>query len=94
MMLRFFAMRRNLRLILLLPVLVALVLGALPAARAKERPSAALRTGRFLYVAEPGIRNYQQYGGIGVLVYDIANGYRFVKRIPTWTVPELSLIHI
>ena len=40
-----------------------------------------------LYIAEPGIRNYIQYGGIGVLVYDIDNGYKFVKRIPTWTYP-------
>jgi hypothetical protein len=39
---------------------------------------------RFLYIAQPGIRNYLQYGGIGVLVYDIDAGHRFVKRIPTW----------
>jgi DNA-binding beta-propeller fold protein YncE len=43
---------------------------------------------RLLYIAVPGIRNYVEYGGIGVLVYDIASGYRFVKRIPTWTVPD------
>lgn len=43
---------------------------------------------RFLYVAEPGIRNYVEYGGIGVLVYDIDAGYRFVRRIPTQQVPE------
>ena len=41
-----------------------------------------------LYIAEPGIRNYQQYGGLGVLVYDIDAGYRFVRRIPTWAVPD------
>jgi DNA-binding beta-propeller fold protein YncE len=40
-----------------------------------------------LYVASPGIRNYEEYGGVGILVYDIDNGYRFVKRIPTWEVP-------
>jgi DNA-binding beta-propeller fold protein YncE len=40
-----------------------------------------------LYIAEPGIRNYVDYGGVGVLVYDIGKGYQFVKRIPTWTVP-------
>jgi hypothetical protein len=38
----------------------------------------------YLYVAEPGIRNYVEYGGIGVLVFDIDAGYKFVKRIPTW----------
>ena len=37
-----------------------------------------------LYVASPGIRNYVQYGGLGIPVFDIDNGYRFVKRIPTW----------
>ncbi|PYT30970.1 MAG: hypothetical protein DMG57_06605 [Acidobacteria bacterium] len=40
-----------------------------------------------LYVAEPGIRNYVQHGGIGVLVFDIDHGYKFVKRIPTWKTP-------
>ena len=43
---------------------------------------------RLLYVAVPGIRNYVEYGGVGVLVYDIGRGYTFVKRIPTWDVPE------
>ncbi len=37
---------------------------------------------RFLYVAEPGIRNYTEYGGHGVIVFDIEDDYRFVKRIP------------
>jgi DNA-binding beta-propeller fold protein YncE len=36
-----------------------------------------------LYVAVPGVRNYTEWGGIGVLVYDIADGFRFVRRIPT-----------
>ena len=38
---------------------------------------------RRLYVAEPGIRNYLEYGGHGLLVFDIDHGHRFVKRIPT-----------
>lgn len=42
----------------------------------------------FLYVAEPGIRNYVEYGGIGVLVYDMDNAHTFVKRIPTF--PEVA----
>src|SRR5690348_13247428 len=37
---------------------------------------------RLLYVAEPGIRNYLEYGGHGVLVFDIDHGHRFVRRIP------------
>ena len=40
-----------------------------------------------LYVASPGIRNYTQYGGVGILVFDIDHGFRFVKRMPTWAVP-------
>jgi hypothetical protein len=39
---------------------------------------------RFIYAATPGIRNYLEYGGIGVLVFDVAAGHKFVKRIPTW----------
>jgi DNA-binding beta-propeller fold protein YncE len=49
---------------------------------------AASQERRFLYAATPGIRNYVEYGGIGVIVFDIDNGHRFVKRIPTWNVAE------
>src|SRR5258708_19459484 len=41
-----------------------------------------------LYVASPGTRNYVEYGGVGILVFDIDHGYKFVRRIPTWSVPE------
>lgn len=41
-----------------------------------------------LYVASPGTRNYVEYGGVGILVFDIDKGYKFVRRIPTWDVPE------
>ena len=41
----------------------------------------------FLYVASPGVRNYVEYGGVGILVFDRDAGYRFVKRIPTFDVP-------
>lgn len=37
---------------------------------------------RLLYVASPGIRNYLEYGGHGILVFDIDNGHKFLKRIP------------
>ncbi|HUR59868.1 MAG TPA: hypothetical protein VM029_19260 [Opitutaceae bacterium] len=37
---------------------------------------------RLLYVAVPGIRNYLQYGGHGVIVFDMDRGHAFVKRIP------------
>ena len=38
---------------------------------------------KYLYVAVPGIRNYLDYGGHGIVIYDIENNYKFVKRIPT-----------
>lgn len=38
---------------------------------------------RYLYVAVPGIRNYLGYGGHGILVFDMDNNHRFVKRIKT-----------
>ena len=38
---------------------------------------------RRLYVSTPGIRNYLEYGGHGLLVFDIDDGHKFLKRIPT-----------
>ena len=35
----------------------------------------------YLYVAVPGIRDYLGYGGHGILVFDMDNHHRFVKRI-------------
>ncbi|HJQ25736.1 MAG TPA: hypothetical protein VKA60_17585 [Blastocatellia bacterium] len=70
-------MRR--RFLCLIPLLV-FALSDTPGAR-------AARERHYLYVAAPGIRNYVEYGGVGILVFDIDNGYKFVKRIPTWDVP-------
>ncbi len=39
-------------------------------------------SGKFLYVAVPGVRNYLEYGGHGILVYDIDAGHKLVRRIP------------
>lgn len=65
----------------LLRALVPLVLVLLATAPApKER--------HLLYVASPGTRNYTEYGGVGLLVFDIDDGYRFVRRIPTWATAE------
>lgn len=50
-------------------------------------PTAAKNDRHYLYVASPGIRNYVEYGGVGLLVFDMDNGHRFVKRIPTFDVP-------
>lgn len=58
---------------------------ALASSFSHTRPAAADEPGarRLLYVAAPGIRNYLEYGGHGLIVFDIDDGYRFVKRIPT-----------
>src|ERR1051326_2927917 len=40
-----------------------------------------------LYVAEPGIRNLVEWGGVGIVVFDMDHGHRFVKRIPTLETP-------
>jgi DNA-binding beta-propeller fold protein YncE len=38
---------------------------------------------RLLYVASPGVRNYLEYGGHGVLVFDMDHDFKFVRRIPS-----------
>src|SRR5690242_19404748 len=43
---------------------------------------------KLLYVAEPGIRDYLQYGGHGLLVFDIDHGHKFLRRVPTGGVDE------
>ncbi|SOE23345.1 NHL repeat-containing protein [Spirosomataceae bacterium TFI 002] len=45
--------------------------------------SLVAQSGHYLYVATPGIRNYLGYGGHGLLVFDIDNDHKFVKRIAT-----------
>src|SRR5690348_10362829 len=37
---------------------------------------------RLLYVASPGVRDNLEWGGHGVLIFDIANQHKFVQRIP------------
>jgi hypothetical protein len=49
--------------------------------------AAAAREHHYLYAASPGIRNYLEYGGMGIVVFDIEDGYKFVRRIPTWDEP-------
>jgi sugar lactone lactonase YvrE len=38
---------------------------------------------RYLYVVCPGIRDYLQYGGAGILVFDIDHDHKLVRRIST-----------
>jgi DNA-binding beta-propeller fold protein YncE len=59
--------------------LVCALLIASAAASAKEH--------RYLYAASPGIRNYLEYGGMGIVVFDIDDHYKPVRRIPTWDAP-------
>jgi DNA-binding beta-propeller fold protein YncE len=63
-----------------------LVLSLTTATSSLRLPAASEQ--HYLYVASPGTRNYVQYGGVGILVFDIDNGYKFVRRIPTWDVPQ------
>src|SRR5690348_446895 len=58
--------------------LFGLLCAGLPALAAEQH---------LLYAASPGIRNYVEYGGVGIVVFDIDHDYRFVRRIPTWDVP-------
>jgi len=37
---------------------------------------------RLLYVAAPGVRDYLEWGGAGILVYDIDRGHTLLRRIP------------
>jgi hypothetical protein len=63
-------------------VLVASALAALLSTAG--RPEAADGERHLLYAAVPGVRNYVEYGGIGILVYDMDDGHRLVRRIPTF----------
>src|SRR5579863_9090495 len=47
----------------------------------EARPDDGVR--RCLYVVCPGIRDDLNFGGAGILVFDIDAGHRFVKRIET-----------
>src|SRR5689334_5557480 len=49
---------------------------------------AAAAEKHYLYASSPGIRNYVEYGGVGIVVFDIDAGYKPVRRIPTWDVPD------
>jgi DNA-binding beta-propeller fold protein YncE len=49
---------------------------------------------RFLYAALPGVGggNNMNYGGAGVLVFDIDHGHKFVKRIPLQGAPPVTTV--
>jgi DNA-binding beta-propeller fold protein YncE len=68
-----------------LVVALAFLFTALGAARA-ETPSSSPH--RYLYVAAPGVRDLLEYGGHGILVFDIDQGHKFVRRISARGVDE------
>jgi DNA-binding beta-propeller fold protein YncE len=61
----------------IVPLLTLLPIALTPSASSAE-PNRHL-----LYVATPGIRNDLQFGGAGILVFDIDHNHAFVKRIDT-----------
>jgi DNA-binding beta-propeller fold protein YncE len=67
---------------------LAIALTMVAPGRAADPAISNAKEQRRLYVAEPGIRNYLEYGGHGVLVFDIDHDHRFIKRIPTRGVDE------
>lgn len=56
---------------------------ALPILHCAIAVSLAEQPRRLLYTAVPGIRNYLEFGGAGILVFDIDRDYAFVRRIET-----------
>ncbi len=50
--------------------------------------SRAAEPRRLLYVATPGVRDLLEFGGHGLLVFDIDDGHRFLRRIPTGGVDD------
>ena len=61
----------------------SLALLVLLTALGQVAPAAESPPQRYLYVVCPGIRNYLEFGGAGILVFDIDDGHKFVKRIAT-----------
>jgi len=45
--------------------------------------TATTATGSYMYVCTPGTRDYLGFGGKGILVFDMNNNNKFVRRIPT-----------
>jgi DNA-binding beta-propeller fold protein YncE len=68
-------------------VLIGLLLIAAMIVATPGRRFEAVEEKDLLYVASHGIRNYVEFGGVGILVFDIKQNHKFVKRIPTWDYP-------
>jgi DNA-binding beta-propeller fold protein YncE len=72
-----------LKFIAILSITVSCSLQAEGQKQSKKTNTTSSNGNRYLYVAVPGIRNYLGYGGHGLLVFDILDNHRFVKRIKT-----------
>lgn len=75
-------MKRNTRVFISL-IAVSIVLFVSAGRRLSPTDKSPDLIKHYLYVAVPGIRDYLGYGGHGILVFDMDNGHRFVKRIAT-----------
>jgi DNA-binding beta-propeller fold protein YncE len=64
---------------------LGLVVAALALAAAPDGPAAEPKSAErhLLYVAAPGIRDYLEFGGAGILVFDMDRDHAFVGRIET-----------
>ena len=69
--------------ILCIATICPLLSAHIPVTHMPHGPFNTAVTKRYLYVAVPGIRDYLGYGGHGILVFDIDDHHRFVKRIQT-----------
>src|SRR5580693_3021908 len=61
--------------------------GAPTAAPTRRGPNDSFRprARHLLYITEPGSLEKPGWAnGVGIIVLDVNDGYRFVKRIPTW----------
>jgi DNA-binding beta-propeller fold protein YncE len=76
----------KLRIFIILSLLVLIFATAwkvMPISNHSEKKIKPAEIHKYLYVATPGIRDYLGYGGHGILVFDINNNHKFVKRIKT-----------
>jgi DNA-binding beta-propeller fold protein YncE len=67
--------------ILLLLLIIVFTSARVVAQSSSKKETTAVK--HYLYIAVPGIRDYLGYGGHGILVFDIDNNHKFVKRIVT-----------
>ena len=67
-------------------VIFATICLAALATGGRHPATAASGERHLLYAAVPGIRNYVEYGGLGILVYDMDDGHRLLRRIPSFEV--------